>query len=167
MNAMKNVKIEKLTLNIGVGEPGDKLEKAFALLKEVTSRKPVKTISYKRIPKWNVRPGLTIGVKVTMRKNFDELLKRLLMAKDYVLKKSCFDNYGNISFGIDEYVHVPELKYDPKIPMFGFNVTITLERPGYSVKRRRLSAAHLPRKHFINQEEAVKFMKEKYEVSVE
>lgn len=166
MNPMKEVIIGKLTLNIGVGEPGDKLEKAYNLLELITGKKPVKTKSNKRIPKWNVRPGLEVGVKVTMRKDFEELLKRLLLAKDYTLKKSCFDNHGNVSFGIDEYVHVPGLKYNPKIPLFGFNVTLTLKRKGYRIKNRRLNNKKLPRKHFINQEESIKFMKDKYEVTI-
>ena len=76
------------------------------------------------------------------------------------------DNYGNISFGIDEYVHVPGLKYNPKIPMFGFNITITLERPGYSIKRRRLEKKRLPRRHIINQSEAIEFMKKEYGVTI-
>jgi large subunit ribosomal protein L5 len=163
---MKDVKEAKLTLNIGVGEPGDKLEKAYGLLELVTGRKPVKTTTYKRIPKFNVRPGLQIGVKVTMRKGFKELFKRLLLAKDYTIKRSSFDNYGNISFGIDEYVHVPGLKYNPKIPLFGFNVSLTLERPGYRVKRRRLNSKKLPRRHFINQEESIEYMKKKYGVTI-
>lgn len=166
MNKMKEIKEAKLTINIGVGEPGDKLEKAYGLLQLVTGRKPVKTSSKKRIPKWNVRPGIQLGVKVTMRRGFEELLKRLLLAKDYTLPKSSFDNHGNISFGIDEYVHVPGLKYDPKIPMFGFNVSLTLERPGYSVKKRRLKSIRIPRRHMINQDEAIEYFKNKYGVTI-
>ncbi|MBN1923926.1 MAG: 50S ribosomal protein L5 [Nanoarchaeota archaeon] len=166
MNKMRDLKISKLTMNIGVGEPGDKLEKAFELLKTVTGANPVKTKSNKRIPKFNVRPGIELGVKVTLRKNFEELLKRLLLAKEYNLKDSSFDDYGNISFGIDEYVHVPGLKYDPKIPMFGFNVTLTLSRAGYRIKDRRLNTAKIPRRHIINKEEAIDFMKNKYGVKI-
>ena len=166
MNLMKKIKIEKLTLNIGVGEPGNKLEKALSLLEKISGKKSVKTKSFKRIPKFNVRPGIELGVKVTLRKDYEELLKRLLVAKDLELKKSSFDTHGNISFGIDEYVHVPGLKYDPKMPMFGFNVSITLSRPGYSVKKRRLKSARLPRRHFINQEEAIEFMIKEYGVNI-
>ncbi len=165
-NKMKEIKIEKLTLNIGVGEAGDKLEKAYSLLQKITEKKPVRTVTKKRIPKWNVRPGIAIGVKVTMRKNFEELLKRLLLSKEYTLKKSCFDNYGNISFGVDEYVHIPGVKYDPKIPMFGLNATITLKRAGYRIRDRRLKKSSIPKNHRINQSEAVDFFKNKYEVKI-
>lgn len=166
MNKMKEIKIDKLTLNIGVGEPGNKLEKAVVLLNRITGKKPVITSSNKRIPKFNVRPGISLGTKVTLRKDYEELIKKLLLTKEYTLKKSSFDNYGNISFGIDEYVHVPGMKYDPKIPMFGFNVTISLSRAGYRIKKRRIGKARIPRRHFINQEEAIDFMKKKYEVNV-
>ena len=101
-----------------------------------------------------------------MRKGYEELLKRLFVAKDSNIKKSSFDNRGNVSFGIDEYVHVPGLKYDPTMPMFGFNVTITLERPGYRVKKRRLLVTRVPRRHFVNQEDAIEFLKKEYGVNV-
>jgi large subunit ribosomal protein L5 len=166
LNKMKEISIEKLTLNIGVGEAGDKLEKAYSLLKTLTGRTPVKIVTNKRIPKWNVRPGVSIGTKVTLRKGYDELLKRLLLFKEYTLKKSCFDSYGNISFGVDEYVHIPGVKYDPKMPMFGLNATITLKRRGYRIRDRRLNCKRIPRNHRISQSEAIGFFENKYEVKV-
>jgi len=166
LNKMKEIKIDKVTLNIGVGEAGDKLEKAYGLLKTLTGKTPIKTVTNKRIPKWNVRPGIAIGSKVTLRKNYEELLKRLLLSKEYTLKKSCFDDYGNISFGVDEYVHIPGVKYDPKIPMFGLNVTITLKRAGYRIRDRRLNQRRIPKNHRISQAEAADFFKNKYEVKV-
>ncbi|MDD4353313.1 MAG: 50S ribosomal protein L5 [Candidatus Nanoarchaeia archaeon] len=166
LNKMKEIKIEKLTLNIGVGEAGDKLEKAFSLLKILSGKTPIKTVTNKRIPKWNVRPGTGIGTKVTLRTNYEELLKRLLLSREYTLKKSCFDNYGNISFGVDEYVHIPGVKYDPKMPMFGLNATITLKRAGYRIRDRRLNKQRIPKNHRVNQNEAIDFFKNKYEVKV-
>ncbi|MFA5302955.1 MAG: 50S ribosomal protein L5 [Candidatus Nanoarchaeia archaeon] len=166
LNPMKDVRIEKLTLNIGVGEAGDKLEKAYSLLKTLTGKLPVKTVTNKRIPKWNVRPGIGIGTKITLRKDYEELLKRLLLSREYTLKKSCFDNYGNISFGVDEYVHIPGVKYDPKMPMFGLNATITLKRAGYRIRDRRLNNKRIPKNHRINQSEAIDFFKKKYEVKI-
>lgn len=166
MNVMRQIKENKLTLNIGVGEPGDKLEKAYSLLERITKKKPVRTKTKKRIPKFNVRPGLIVGVKVTIRKDYEELLKRLLGAVGFTLKKSSFDNNGNISFGIDEYVHIQGLKYDPKIPMFGLNVSLTLERAGFRIKRRRINKVSVPKQHKIKQEEAISYFKEKYGVEV-
>ena len=164
---MKEIKIEKLTLNIGVGEAGDKLEHAFNLMKRITNRKPVKTYAKKRVPNWNIRPGLPIGVKVTIRgKEAEELLKRLLQAVDKI-KMSQFDENGNLSFGIKEYIHIPGVKYDPNIGIYGMDVCVTLERPGYRIKRRRYLNRKVGKKHKITKEEAAKFFEDKFGVKVE
>ena len=63
MNKMREIRIGKVTLNIGVGESGDKLDKAVSLLKEISGSNPVKTKTMKRIPTWNIRPKLNIGTK--------------------------------------------------------------------------------------------------------
>ncbi len=165
MNLMKNIRIEKVTLNIGAGKEQKELDKAVKLLENITGIKPVKTTTNKRIQSWGLRPGLPIGCKITLRG--DEALKmvdRLLYAKDNVLDESCFDDEGNISFGIKEYVDIKDAKYDPAIGMMGLQVTITLSRPGFSVKVRRLRPAKIPRSHRISKEEGIKFMKDKYSI---
>ena len=101
--SMKQVKVEKVTLNIGTGGPGDVLDKAQKLLDKLTNHKSVTTKSKRRIPTWNIRPGLEIGCKVTLRgKEAEELITRLLAAKANRLKPSNFDNTGNVSFGISK-----------------------------------------------------------------
>ena len=73
------IRIEKLTLNMGMGEAGDSLKKAIKLLNTISNEKPILTKSYKRIPTWGVRPGLEIGAKVSVRgKPAEKLLERLL-----------------------------------------------------------------------------------------
>ena len=105
---MEDIIVEKVTMNIGAGEAGDKLEKAVKLLEKISGAKPVKTKTMKRIPTWGLRPNLTIGVKVTSRgKKAEDLLKRLLQAKDNKLKLRSFDKEGNFSFGIEEYLLIP------------------------------------------------------------
>jgi large subunit ribosomal protein L5 len=71
------ISIEKVTVNIGVGEAGDKLDKAYSLLEKLTSQKPIKTLAKTRNPTFKIRKGLTIGVKTTLRKKKAvEFLKR-------------------------------------------------------------------------------------------
>ena len=165
---MREIRIEKITLNIGVGEAGDKLENAFNLMKRITNRKPVKTYAKKRIPNWNIRPGLPIGVKVTIRgKEAEELLKKLFEAVDNKVKLSQFDKNGNLSFGVKEYIHIPGVKYDPKIGIYGMDVCVTLERPGYRIKKRRYLNRKVGKKHKITKEEAAKFFEEKFGIKVE
>lgn len=162
---MRKIQVEKITLNIGTGEPGDSLTKAMKLLKIITGAKPVETVTKKRIPTWKVRPGLSIGCKVTLRgEKAKKLLKQLLGAVDYMLSEDRFDKFGNFSFGIKEYINIPDVKYDPEVGIIGLEVAVTLKRPGFRVKRRRLRRANIPKKHQVTKEEAVKFMQDEFDV---
>lgn len=168
MNPMREIRIEKITLNIGVGKDQSKLDNAMALLGNIAETKPVKTFTNKRIQEWGLRPGLPIGCKVTLRKDkAKELLLRLLDAKDKRLKGSQFDNNGNMSFGIPEYIDIQSVKYDPKIGIMGLEVCVTLQRAGYRIRRRRLMKRKLSKKHKITKEEAIDFMKKGFNVEVE
>lgn len=160
---MREIRIEKLSINIGIGEAGDKLKKAKKLVEKLTGSTAVLTTGKKKIPALGVRPGLPIGVKVTIRKNVNELLKRLLEAKEQVLKKESFTING-VSFGIDEYIHIPGMDYDPELGIMGMDVSVVLERRGYRVKRRKIKPSVVGKKHLITPEEAIKFMKDNYGV---
>ncbi|MBW3001796.1 50S ribosomal protein L5 [Candidatus Woesearchaeota archaeon] len=167
MNQMQQLRIEKVTLNIGAGKDQTKLDKGIVLIKAITGIEPVKTVTSKRIPGWGLRPGLPIGCKLTLRKQKAvEILKRLLEAKDKKLAESQFDEQGNISFGIHEYIDIPGVAYDPKIGIMGLQVCISLERPGFRIKRRRLEPKKIPKKHQISREEAIKFIQDNFNVVV-
>ena len=166
-NKMRQPRIEKLTLNIGAGNDQKKLEKGVSLIKAITGIDPVKTITQKRIPNWGLRPGLPFGCKLTLRKAAAlELLKRLLTAKENKLKPTQFDQGGNLSFGIQEYIDIPGVAYDPKIGIMGLEVCVTLERPGYRIKRRRIQQKKIPRRHLVTREEAIAFMQQAFNVKV-
>jgi len=167
VNKMREIKVVKITLNIGAGKNEDMLNKGLKLLKKLSPLTPVKTITNKRIPGWGLRPGLNIGCKVTIRKGAEELLTRLLKAKENNLKQKNFDLSGNFSFGIHEYIDVPGLEYDPDLKIIGFEVAVTLERPGYRVKKRKIKQKSIGKKHSITKEEAIAFVKEKFAVEVE
>ncbi len=156
-NVMRKIRVEKVTLNIGSGSNPDRLAKAVKLIEQISERKAVQTKASKRIPQWDLRPGLAIGTKVTIRgKAAVDLLKRLLEAVDFKLKKSSFVENG-FSFGIKEYIDIPEMKYDPQIGMMGLDVCVTLGRPGFRIKRRKIAKKEVPTKHRVNAEEAVEF----------
>lgn len=164
---MRTIRIEKVTLNIGAGKDQTKLEKGIKLLKNITGINPIKTFTNKRIPDWGIRPGLPIGCKITLRKEKAiELLRRLLAAKDNKLKASQFDEKGNIAFGIKEYIDIPGVKYDHEIGVMGLEVCVTLERPGFRIKRRRVCKRKIHKKHMITKQEAFDFMKQKFSVEV-
>lgn len=167
MNPMREIKIEKITLNIGAGKDQTKLEKGIILLKNITDLIPVKTFTKKRIPEWGLRPGLPIGCKITLRgKKAIELLKRLLAAVDNTLSEKQFDNEGNVAFGIHEYIDIPGVKYDPKIGVIGLEVCVTLERGGFRIKRRSIKRRKIPLRHKISKKESIEFMQKKLNVRV-
>jgi large subunit ribosomal protein L5 len=164
---MREIRIEKVTLNIGAGKDQNKLDKGRLLLKHITGIEPVKTTTQKRIPGWGLRPGLPIGCKITLRKKKAvEILKRLLEAKDFVLEESQFDENGNIAFGLHEYIDIPGTKYDPKIGMMGLQVCVTLERKGFRIKRRTIKKAKIAKKHQITKEEAIGLLSKEFNVKV-
>ena len=165
---MRNIRVEKVTLNVGAGKDQARLDKSLILLNAVTNEKPIKTTTNKRIQEWGLRPGLPIGCKLTLRKDkADKMLPRLLDAVDNKLRERQFDDKGNIAFGIHEYIQIPGVRYDPNIGILGFQVCVTLERPGYRIKRRRLLARKIPAKHQISKHEAIEFMANKFNTKVE
>ncbi len=157
---MNVVKIDKVTLNIGIGAPGEKLENAKALLEKITGARPVFTKAHNRNPTFKIRKGDDIGAKVTIRKaKALELLKKCLDVIDYSLSERSFDSTGNVCFGVKEYIDLPGVKYDPKIGMMGFDVCVTLAKPGYRIQRRRIGFARFPVKRRVSKKEAIEFMK--------
>lgn len=165
-NPMRKIKIEKVTLNIGCGDDNAKLEKATKLLEYLTERKAVITKS-KRRSTFGVAKGKPIGVMVTLRgKSAEDFLKRALEGVEKKLKFSQFDVEGNFSFGIKEYIDISGIKYKHDIGMLGLDVAVTLERPGFRIKRRRIQQRKIPRKHTINKEETAEWLKNNFGVEI-
>ncbi len=165
MNPMEEVRIAKATINIGVGEGGERLIRAEKLLKKITGQKPVRTYSKVTNPEFGIRRGQPIGCKVTLRgkKAFD-IIKMTLDGVGGKLKKSQFDEQGNVSFGIEEHIDIPGMRYDPDIGIFGMDVSITFEKAGYRIKRRKIQRKKIPSKHKIKKEETMEFMEKKFQV---
>lgn len=167
MSGMQDIYVEKITLNIGVGGPGDNLDKAVKLLQIISGQKPIQTRSMKRIPSWGVRPKLPIAAMVTLRKKrAEDVLKRLLEAVDRKIPDSKFDKFGNFSFGIDEYIRIPGVEYDISLGIIGLEAAVTLARRGYRVKRRSLKKTKVGKRHLILRDDAIKFIKDKFEVEI-
>jgi len=163
MNKMQEIRIEKITLNIGVGKNQDKLDKAIKLLNLITGETPIKTTTQKRIQSWGLRPGLPIGCKVTLRKaKAAEVLKKLIEAKDFVVKESSFDNKGNISFGLAEYIDIPGMKYNPEIGLLGLQISITLSKPGLRIKHRKIQKRKIGKNQQVTKEEAINYINTNY-----
>jgi large subunit ribosomal protein L5 len=158
-NPMREIKIEKIVLS--VGGTGDGLEKGKKLLNFLTGKKVSKMHSKKRIPAFNIRPGLEVGAVVTLRRDYEELLKKLFVTIDKMLKrKQISDN--NFSFGIKEYIEIPGIEYQRDIGIIGFDVTIVFKRTGRRVKLRKVKRGKIPKRQTIPKEEIIKFMEDTY-----
>lgn len=157
-NPMLRPRISKVTVNIGVGESGERLQKAATILEMLTGQKPSYRRAKRSIKEFGVRRGEPIAVAVTLRK--EKALKFLNLILDAVgrrIKRSSFDDYGNVSIGIREHIIIPGVKYDPELGIFGMDVAVTLERPGYRVMRRRRKKSTVPRRHRVSRDEAIAF----------
>jgi len=164
---MKALRIEKVTLNIGAGKEQANLEKGMKLLKMVSGVDPIKTMAKKRIPNWGLRPGLPIGCKITLRKErAEQVLSRLISAKEHKLREHQFDTAGNLAFGLTEYIDIPNIEYNPEIGIMGFEVCVTMSRAGYRIKKRRLKTRSIPQRHRISKEDSIKFIAEKFKAKV-
>lgn len=160
-------KIEKITINIGVGEAGERLTKAETVLKGLTGHTPVQTISKTTNKDWGLRKRMPIGVKVTLRgKDANNFLTEALKTRENKISDYSFDEQGNLSFGIPDHTLFKTQKYDPKIGIFGMDVSITMKRAGYRVKKRRIAPGHIPKRHQVKKEETMQFFQTQFNAEV-
>lgn len=157
---MLKPRIEKVVVNMSVGKSGEPLEKAARVLKDLTGQNPCKRKARKTVRDFGIRKGEPIACIVTLRRQRAvEFLKKALTVLDKKISKNCFDKHGNFSFGIKEHIEIPGVKYDPDIGIFGMDVCVSLSRPGYRVKNRRIGRAKVGAKHVLTCEEAMLFVK--------
>lgn len=132
---MQVPRIEKITLNMGVGEAvGDKKVMEFAVgdMQKIAGQKPIVTMAKKSVASFKIRDGWPVGCKVTLRRDrMYEFLDRLISIampriRDFrgVSPKS-FDGRGNYSMGVKEQIIFPEVEYDKVDALRGMDITIT------------------------------------------
>ena len=167
-NKMKEIVVDKVTLNIGVGKAGQELENAKTLLQRLSGAKAVPTHAKSRNPVFRIKKGDIIGTKATLRGPSSlEFLTKALKVKAFTLPARSFDKVGNFSFGVPEYIEFPGAKYDPQIGMMGFDVCVTLRRRGFRVARRRRAKGRLGKSHRLTKEDGMAFAKEALSIKVE
>lgn len=160
-------RIEKVTINIGVGEAGERLTKAEKVLEGITGQKPIETLSKTTNKDWGLRKMMPIGCKVTLRgKKAEDFIKEALSTRENKMADYSFDDEGNLSFGIPDHTLFKSQKYDPNIGIFGMDISITMEKYGYRVKKRRIARRRIPHKHRVKREETMNFFSEKFNMEV-
>ncbi|WP_232702605.1 50S ribosomal protein L5 [Halobacterium wangiae] len=162
---MREPRIEKVVVHMGVGRGGVDLQNAEDILYEITNQETVRTTAKRTEPEFGIREGDPIGTKVTLRgEDADDFLDRALPAAD--LAKRQFDDTGNVSFGIDEHTEFPSQEYDPNIGIYGLDVTVNLVRPGYRVAKRDQASRQIPSNHRLDPEDAVAYLESNFDVEV-
>ena len=160
-------KIEEVTVNIGVGEAGERLKKAESLLENLTGHKPVETLSKITSKDWGLRKRMPIGCKVTLRgQDAHEFIVQALETRENKIADYSFGEQGNLSFGIPDHTLFKSQKYDPNVGIFGMDICITMKKPGYRVKHRRVQKRKIPGRHKVKKEETVKFFTDTFKVEV-
>lgn len=167
INPMTKAYLEKVTVNICVGNDKLGMVKADKLLRKLTDKTPVKASAKKRIATYQIRPGLPIGYKVTLRgDDANKFLKWVLESKGNKFKSSSIDQGGNFSIGFHEYLDLKGMKYDADIGIMGFELMITFAKPGFRIRTRDLKKEKVPQRHRVKKDEVIEFMKENFKVEV-
>lgn len=155
-SVMEVPRIEKITLNMGVGEAvADKkvMEFAVADMQKIAGQKPVVTFSKKSIAGFKIREGYPVGCKVTLRKaRMYEFLDRLISVaipriRDFRgISGKSFDGRGNYNMGVKEQIIFPEIEYEKIDALRGMNITITTSARTDEEAKALLMAFKLPLK---------------------
>ncbi|ORU91932.1 MAG: 50S ribosomal protein L5 [Cycloclasticus sp. symbiont of Bathymodiolus heckerae] len=151
---MEVPKITKITLNMGVGEAvADKkvIQNAVSDLQQISSQKPIITISKKSIAGFKIRDDMPIGCKVTLRNDrmYDFLQRLISIAipriRDFRgLSDKSFDGRGNYSMGVTEQIIFPEIDYDKIDTLRGLDIAITTTAKNDEEGRALLKAFNFP-----------------------
>jgi large subunit ribosomal protein L5 len=133
-NEMQIPKLDKIVLNMGIGEAVSDSKKAQAAMKDlalIAGQKPAPTRARLSVAAFKVREGMVVGAKVTLRKDrMYEFLDRLITValprvKDFRgLKATSFDGRGNYAMGLKEHLVFPEINYDQIDQVWGMDIIV-------------------------------------------
>jgi len=133
-SVMQVPRLEKVVLNVGIGDAHSNTAKLNAALEElssITGQRAVKTVAKKAISNFKIREGYEVGCKVTLRGDtMYEFVDRLVnlalpRVRDFKgISGKSFDNFGNYNFSVKEQIIFPEINFDKAVNVYGINITI-------------------------------------------